>query len=218
MAVTDTQRAYELLQEKIVTTEMQPGSVIHEASLMSEIGLGRTPIREALKMLEAERLVTVSPRRGMFVTTINISDLTEIQEVRSVLDLLSVRLAAQRITNAEVAEMRALLAEIDAALKGGAGNGYKPPDMRVLMLLDTKFHRLLARSTRNSILISEIEMLYNLSRRIWYFYLDRLSPADLAFDAFPEVVDALEQRDVARAEQALSAHIADFSASIRKYL
>ncbi len=218
MAVTDTQRAYELIQEKIVTTEMPPGSVIHEASLMAEIGLGRTPIREALKMLEAERLVTVSPRRGMFVTTINISDLTEIQEVRTVLDLLSVRLAAQRITPAEVAEMRSLLVEIDAAVKGGTGNGHKPPDMRVLMALDTRFHRLLAAAARNSILVSEIEMLYNLSRRIWYYYLDRLSPADLAFGAFPEVVDALEQRDADRAERALSAHIADFSAAIRKCL
>jgi DNA-binding GntR family transcriptional regulator len=218
MTVTDTQKAYELLQEKIVTTEMPPGSVIHEAALMTEIGLGRTPIREALKMLEAERLVTVSPRRGMFVTTINISDLAEIQEVRSVLDLLCVRLAAQRMTPAEVAEMRALLAEVAVALNSGKGNGHRPPDMRVLMALDLRFHRLLARSTRNSILISEIEMLYNLSRRIWYYYLDRLSPADLAFDAFPEVVDALEQRDEARAERALSAHIADFSAAIRKCL
>lgn len=218
MAVTDTQRAYELLQEKIVTTQMLPGSVIHEASLMAETGLGRTPIREALKMLEAERLVTVSPRRGMFVTTINISDLTEIQEVRSVLDLLCVRLAAQRITTAEVDEMRSLLAEIAAAVKGGAANGHKPVDMGVLMGLDLRFHRLLARCTRNSILISEIEMLYNLSRRIWYYYLDRLSPQDLAFDAFPEVVDALERRDEARAERALSAHIVDFSSAIRKCL
>lgn len=218
MALTDTQRAYELIQEKIVTTEMLPGSVIHEAALMAEIGLGRTPIREALKMLEAERLVTVSPRRGMFVTTINISDLTEIQEIRTVLDLLSVRLAAQRITTAEVAEMRALLAEIDAAVTGGTCNGHKPPDMRVLMALDTRFHHLLAAAARNSILMSEIEMLYNLSRRIWYYFLDRLSPADLAFGAFPEVVDALEQRDADRAERALSAHIADFSGAIRKCL
>ena len=218
MAVTDTQRAYELLQEKIVTTQMSPGSVIHEASLMAETGFGRTPIREALKMLEAERLVTVSPRRGMFVTTINISDLAEIQEVRSVLDLLCVRLAAQRITDAEVAELRALMTEIAAAQGRGRGNGHNPPDMRVLMGLDLRFHRLLARFSRNSILISEIEMLYNLSRRIWYYYLDRLSPEDLAFQAFPQVVDALEQRDEARAERALSAHITDFSAAIRKCL
>jgi DNA-binding GntR family transcriptional regulator len=218
MAVTDTQRAYELIQEKIVTTQMPPGSVIHEASLMAEIGLGRTPIREALKMLEAERLVTVSPRRGMFVTTINISDLAEIQEVRSVLDLLSVRLAAQRITPAEVAELRSVLREIEVAVRGPAGNGHRAADMGLLMTLDTRFHRALAAAARNSILISEIEMLYNLSRRIWYYYLDRLSPEDLAFHVFPEVVDALEQLDADRAERALSAHIADFSVAIRKRL
>jgi DNA-binding GntR family transcriptional regulator len=218
MAVTDTQRAYELLQEKIVTTEMLPGSVIHEASLMAEIGLGRTPIREALKMLEAERLVTVSPRRGMFVTNINISDLAEIEEVRSALDPLSVRLAAQRITASEIAEMRALVAEVDTCLARRTGNGHHAADMRELMSLDRRFHHLLAQSTRNTILISEIEMLYNLSRRIWYFYLDRLTPADLAFDAITDVIDALEERDVEKAVKALTAHIADFGASIRKWL
>ena len=218
MAVTDTQRAYELLQEKIVTTIMPPGSVIHEAALMAESGLGRTPIREALKMLEGERLVTVSPRRGMFVTSIKLSDLAEIQEVRSVLDLLCVRLAAQRITGAEVAALRALVAEIEAELAGEASNGHEPRDMRVLMTLDHRFHILLAQCSRNSILISEIGMLYNLSRRIWYYYLDRLTPEDLAFAAFGKVVDALEQRDEAAAESALREHIADFSTSIRKQL
>lgn len=210
MAPTDTQRAYEILQEKIVTTVMPPGSVIREMDLMLETGLGRTPIREALKMLETERLVTVSPRRGMFVTAINISDLTHIQEVRSALDALSIHLAVERITPAELAEMRALVVEIRASLANG--------DMRMLMALDRRFHRLLAHSTRNPILISEDEMLYNLSRRIWHFYLNRLEPDDLAFDALSEIVDALEARDEARACAALADHIADFGASVRKYL
>ena len=85
MVVTDTQRAYERIKERIITTQMPPGAVIQEAVLMTELGLGRTPIREALKILEAEKLVVVSSRRGMFVSGVSISDLAEIQEIRSVL-------------------------------------------------------------------------------------------------------------------------------------
>ena len=210
MAVTDTQRAYGLIKEKIVTTEMAPGAVIHEAALMSNLGLGRTPIREALKLLEGERLVTVSPRRGMFVTTINLSDLGQIQEVRSVLDLLCVRLAAARMTPDELAVLRSTVQEFQAVAAGR--------DMKRLMALDERFHRLLAEATRNELLQSEIEMLYNLSQRIWFYYLDRLNPADLAFDALVEVVDTLEANDNQRAERAMARHIRHFGDSIKHHL
>jgi DNA-binding GntR family transcriptional regulator len=208
MAVTDTQRAYELIKQKIITTEMPPGDVIQEASLMSELGLGRTPIREALKLLEAEHLVTVSPRRGMFVMPINISDLAQLQEIRSVLDMLIVRLAAQRATAADLAQMRDWMEQVRAAEPLG--------DMRSLMTLDGQFHKLLGESTRNELLATENETLYNLSARIWYYYLDQLCPGDLALDALVEVVNAVEAGDVSWAEQAMSRHISDFSESIRR--
>ncbi len=210
MSPTDTQRAYELIQEKIITTEMLPGAVIQEAALMAETGLGRTPIREALKLLEAARLVTVSPRRGMFVTTINISDLAQIQEIRSVLDPLCVRLAAARATPAEMAELRNLVNQAEAASSNG--------DVKALMILDCRFHYLLAKATRNDLLVAENEMLYNLSRRIWHFYLDRLNPDDLAFDALQEITGALEAGDVDTAEQAIVRHIAHFGDAIRQCL
>jgi DNA-binding GntR family transcriptional regulator len=208
MTPTDTQRAYELLKQKIITTEMPPGAVIQEAALMAELGLGRTPIREALKLLEAEHLVTVSPRRGMFVTPINISDLTKLQEIRSVLDMLIVRLAAQRVTPVDLAQMRAWVEQARAAETGD--------DMRSLMILDQRFHQLLGVSTRNELLAIENDRLYNLSARIWYYYLEQLCPGDLALDALVEVVDSLEAGDQSRAEQAMARHISDFSDSIRK--
>ena len=208
MVLTDTQRAYELIKQKIITTEMPPGGVIQEAALMSELSLGRTPIREALKLLEAEHLVTVSPRRGMFVMPINISDLAKLQEIRSVLDMLIVRLAAQRVTAVDLEQMRAWVAEARTAEPAG--------DMRSLMTLDRRFHLLLGESTRNELLAAENETLYNLSARIWYYYLDQLCPCNLALDALIEVVNALEAGDVSGAEQGMSRHISDFSDSIRK--
>jgi DNA-binding GntR family transcriptional regulator len=208
MTLTDTQRAYQLIKQQIIITEMAPGSVIQESSLMSELGLGRTPIREALKLLEAERLVTVSPRRGMFVTPIQISDLAKLQEIRPLLDMLTVRLAAQRVTAADLALMHAWAEQVRLAKRQG--------DMRALMSLDQRFHELLGASTRNDLLATENDRLYNLSARIWYYYLDRLSPDDLGLDALMEVVDCLEAGEQLRAEQAMSRHISDFSESIRR--
>jgi DNA-binding GntR family transcriptional regulator len=210
MPPTDTKRAYELIKDKIITIAMQPGSVINEATLMAETGLGRTPIREALKRLEAARLVTVSPRRGMFVTTINISDLGQIQEIRSVLDPLCVRLAIQRATAAEKAELRNLVNQAQAASVNG--------DVTALMDLDCRFHHLLAKATHNDLLIAENEMLYDLARRIWHFYLDRLNPDDLAFDALEEIISGLEASEVTTAEQAVMRHIVHFGNAIRKCL
>ncbi len=210
MPPTDTQRAFELLRKRIVTTQMPPGTVIQEAALIADLGLGRTPIREALKLLEAQHLVHVSPRRGIFVTPINIADLVEIQEVRAVLDPLCVRLALRRITADELAALQELLDKAKEAEERG--------EVRELLELDRCFHYLLAVSTRNQLLQAEIERLYDLSMRIWYYYLDRAYPEDLAIDALQDVLDALRAHDANRAERAMFRHIEHFGDSIRRCL
>ena len=210
MVVTDTQRAYERIKERIITTQMPPGAVIQEAALMAELGLGRTPIREALKILEAEKLVVVSSRRGMFVSGVSISDLAEIQEIRSVLDPLCVRLAVSRITPAELAEMRSL---VEAGLVLA-----EKRDVKALMALDRRFHALLARGACNELLEAELEMLYNLSARIWYLYLDRLDQDDFTFDNLAEILEALETKDVGRAERAILEHIREFGDAVRRHI
>jgi len=178
--------------------------------LIAELGLGRTPIREALKLLEAEKLVVVSSRRGMFVTGVSISDLAEIQEIRSVLDPLCVRLAVARISAAELAEMRQLMAAAQAPAENW--------DMAALMVFDRRFHALLAKAACNELLEAELAMLYNLSARIWYLYLDRLVPSDLTFDALAEILSALETKDTGRAEQAILRHIRDFGDTVRHHI
>ncbi len=168
MVLTDAQRAYSQIRERIITTVMKPGSVIEEAELMAELGLGRTPIREALKLLEAERLVVVSPRRGMFVADVTLTDLRQIEEIRLELDTLCVRLAVQRMTSTQLEEMRRLVAELEQV----AGQ-YSQAD---LLNLDRRFHALLREASHNRLLEAECKMLYNLSLRIWYLFVDRLTP------------------------------------------
>ncbi len=207
---TDSYRAYIQIKERIVTARMPPGSVIDESALIQRLQLGRTPIREALKQLEAENLVVVAPRRGMFVADIAIKDLQEIHEVRLELESLCARLAVERISPAQLAELGQLVEDLAAH-----GDEY---DQVQSMGIDRRLHCLIAEAAGNNLLFTEFEKLYNLSLRIWYVYLDRLQPADLDLAAFTQILAAIQTRDVCRADQVMRKHILHFQQSIKQHV
>src|SRR3954451_16233989 len=126
-------RAYAELRDRIVTVAIAPGAPINEDALGRELEMGRTPVREAIKRLALERLVTVFPRRGTFASEINITDLAAISDVRVELEGHAAQRAAERLTSAQRGELDALVAEIDA--REGTGD----PD--TLMRLDAAVHR-----------------------------------------------------------------------------
>src|ERR1700750_3039543 len=107
-------RAYAELRDRIVTLVIAPGAPINEDALGRELAMGRTPVREAIKRLALERLVTVFPRRGTFASELNITDLAAISDVRVRLEAHAARRAAERLTAAQRDELDALVAEIDA--------------------------------------------------------------------------------------------------------
>src|SRR5947199_10665499 len=107
-------RAYLSIRDLIVSLELPPSALIDERQLVETLGIGRTPVREALRRLAQEQLVEVFPRRGMFVTGVDVRDLARISEVRQALEPAAARLAAERATADERAELRALLTEIGA--------------------------------------------------------------------------------------------------------
>src|SRR5207237_3796488 len=104
------EEAYARILERIVSLEMPPGSVVNEARLRDELGIGRTPIREALQRLARENLVRSIPHRGTFVTDVNITDLARITEVRVVLESHAARLAAEKLTTSDREAIDGLLA------------------------------------------------------------------------------------------------------------
>ena len=110
-------KAYHAIRGLIVSLELAPGAVIDERELIERLEIGRTPVREALRRLAQERLVEVYPRRGMFVTGVDVRELARLSEVRVVLEPEAARLAAERANEADRAELGALLAELD----GGDG-------------------------------------------------------------------------------------------------
>jgi DNA-binding GntR family transcriptional regulator len=97
----------------IITLELVPGSLISESVLMSKLGFGRTPIREALRSLADEKLVEVYPRRGMFVSSVDVQNLSALSEIRAVLEIKAAELAAERSTQADHVITRALIVEIN---------------------------------------------------------------------------------------------------------
>lgn len=210
MTLTDAERAYSQIREQVITTVLKPGAVIEEAALMRKLGFGRTPVREALKRLEAEKLVVVSPRRGIFVADVTLTDLRHIEEIRLELDTLAVRLAVQRIMPWEVEELRRLVAEFESCDECCSEHD--------LMNLDRRFHALLREASHNRLLEAECKMLFNLSMRIWYLFIDHVTPETLGEDAFAEILAAVETKDVERAGEAMRRHILQFGESVKELI
>jgi DNA-binding GntR family transcriptional regulator len=209
MNPTNAEKAYTQLKGKIITAQLPPGSVINEAQLMTEFSLGRTPIREAIKKLQTENLVIVSPRKGMFVADIAVTDLLQIFEVRVELESFATRLAAERINEQELNELQKLVKdyqEIDSS------------DKNTRIKLDSGFHSLLAKATHNKFLIKEIEYYYNLSLRIWYIALNHAKPEDIDIDSHIKIVEAIQAGDAKEAGQQMRKHIQDFHKTIKQYI
>lgn len=208
MNLTDAEKAYNAIKDQIIQLQLAPGSVITETQLMEQLGIGRTPIREALKRLQAENLVVLSPRRGMFVSDIAITDLAQLYELRVELEPLCARLAAQRSKPEQLNQLRALAEEFKQ---------HTPSDNLNLIALDCRFHRLLAEASQNKYLRNELELLHNLSVRIWNLALDQAASEDVDVKAHLEILAAIEAGDPPRAEETMRNHIQRFHRTIKRY-
>ena len=113
--MSQNEQAYEQLRQALTTLVYKPGDYLSTASLMDELALGRTPINHALHRLATEGLVQVIPRKGVIVAPLSINDALELVDVRMANEALCMRLAAERITKAEVTELRRLAREFDQA-------------------------------------------------------------------------------------------------------
>jgi len=202
-------RAYYSIRDMIVSLELPPGAVVHEAKLMEQLGVGRTPIREAVRMLARAKLVEVYPRRGVFVTSVNIRDLASLSEVREVLEGHAARLAAERATEDDQRELAALIDECRS--KSGLHR-------RGLIDLDRRIHRHVYRSTHNGFLEATLDEYYVLALRIWFLALDRVERLDEAVREHRELLEAIRDRDGERAENAMRRHVQGFEQAIRRVL
>ena len=158
--VTLTDRAYEMIETRIVALDLEPGQVLSESQLVEELGIGRTPVREALQRLAAEGLVVVMPRRGVMVSEINIAKQLQLLELRREVERLCACKAALRSTEAE----RAFFAELSGKLAASA----EARDYDAFMQLDLEFNRAVLAACRNEFIERSMRRIQGLSRRFWF--------------------------------------------------
>lgn len=199
-----SEQAYSQLRDMIVRLDFAPGDVLREDALQERLGLGRTPIREALQRLAREHFITVIPRRGMFVSGIDVSELSMLFETRTVLEPYAARLAAARGTDDHWVRMADALDGVSDA----AGN-------EDLMTIDRLGHEIMWEAAGNRFLVDTLDMLYAQSDRLWHLYLADVADMSHAVEEHGEIMDALRSGDGERAGELTEEHIRSFDAQIR---
>ena len=205
-----SEAAYSRIRSMIITLELEPGSLISESALMSTLKMGRTPIREALRSLANEKLVEVYPRRGMFVSRVDVANLSQLSETRAVLEIKAAELAATRSTAADQEITKALIKEIKA-IKGDL-------DMPTLIGLDQRIHHHIYQCTHNEFLAAALDNYYAHALRIWFLALDRVEHLADAIIEHRALLEAIAGNDPKAASKAMREHVEGFESEIRKSL
>lgn len=204
------EHAYEVLRHRLIMLDTAPGDPINEASLSAELGIGRTPIREALKRLEGEHLVVSYPRRGTFASSVDITDLAAITEMREALEPIAARRAARNITPALRTEFAQAIERI---------RGLDPEqDARTLIERDLSVHRLIYRAVDNRHLQETLVHLDDLATRIWCLALPRIPDLIGHIRDHVDLLEAILAGDEDRAGAEAGTHVREFEATVRSAL
>jgi DNA-binding GntR family transcriptional regulator len=200
------ERAYLELRDRIVTLRLPPGTVLREDELMAELGIGRTPLREAVKRLALENFLAVQPRRGTYVTEVHAAEIIHITEVRAELEGYAAELAARRMDAGARRAAESLLGQIERLARGD--------DQEALMRLDGRIHEFIWQASGNPYLVETLERYFSLSLRIWYVVLDRVPGLGHAVHDQTDLLRALMARDGQRARTIMREHVLAFQREI----
>jgi len=189
----------ETLREAIVSGTLKPGERLMEIQLAEELGVSRTPVREAIRKLELEGFVVMIPRRGTYVADLSIKDVNEVFEIRTALDILAAGLAVERITEEELEQLERVLVEI--------GEYIEQNDIEKIVAADSRYHDILYRASRNDRLVGIINNLreqFTRFRSISMAYPGRIKNT---VEEHRQLVEAIAQRDIALAQRLAREHM-----------
>jgi len=205
-------RAYLAIRDQLIMLDIQPGEPIDDDQLAKTLGVGRTPVREALKRLEGDRLVVSYPRRGTFATGMDIADLAYISEIRLQLEPLAARRAAERAPRTTRAELDELALRVEAV-------DIVRADRTQVMRWDLSVHRAIYRAANNPHLEDVLIRYDNLATRIHCMFLERLSTLDMQVVAeHVALLRAIAAGEADRAEDLAREHVLGFERAIRAVL
>ncbi|NLY75741.1 MAG: GntR family transcriptional regulator [Firmicutes bacterium] len=192
---------FESLREAIISGHLRPGERLMEIQLAEEMGVSRTPVREAIRKLELEGLVVMLPRKGAYVAGLSLKDIVDVFEIRGALEGLAAELAAERINEAELEELERYLVKIAENIDKG--------DLEKVVATDTDFHSLLYKASRNQRLS---QIINNLREQIQRFRTTSLSyPGRMkaALEEHRKIVEAISERNGELACKLAQEHIAN---------
>jgi len=190
---------FETMREAIIKGSLAPGERLMEVQLAEELGVSRTPVREAIRKLELEGLVAMIPRKGAYVADYSIKDITEVFEIRAALESFAAGLACERATEQELDELRILADRVWEMAKNN--------DLKNIIQVDTDFHERIYQSSRNSRLI---QMLSNLREQIHRFRSTSLASPGRLQDTLEEhkgLVEAIVERNMPLAQRLALEHV-----------
>ncbi|OLM16883.1 Transcriptional regulator, GntR family [Pseudonocardia sp. Ae707_Ps1] len=201
-------KAYTAIRDRLIMLDIPPMTAIDDVALAKALEVGRTPVREALKRLEIDRLVISYPRRGTFATGVDITDLAYISEIRVQLEPLAARRAAESAGTAVLADLVELADTID-------GLDVRTLDRDSLMRWDLHVHRAIYAAAANPHLEDTLIRYDNLATRIFCLFLDRMSHFDRHVGEHTGLLRAIGERRADEAEQRARDHVIGFEKAIR---
>jgi DNA-binding GntR family transcriptional regulator len=202
-----TDRAYGELEELIVTLRLAPGSAVSEAELSQRLGIGRTPIREALQRLARERLVSILPRRGIIVSEINVKAQLRLLEVRREVERLVARSAARRATPDERARFAQIAKEFGKSARGN--------DEVAFIRVDREFNDLSVAAARNEFAAGAMGLMHALSRRFWFLHYRQAADMPQTAKLHADIARAIAAADEDAASKAIDRLIDSIEAFTR---
>lgn len=190
---------YEELKREILVGEIAPGTRMMEIELADEMGVSRTPVREAIRKLEKEGLVTIEPRKGAYASDVSIKDMVDVLEVREDLEAMAAAMAAQRVSEEEKKNL------IDATLEyKRAVESEKTED---IIKADERFHQLIVNYSGNKTLVQLFSQVQELALRFRYLYYDDFSRYEGMPMEHREIEEAILSGDFDKARVAAGAHV-----------
>lgn len=198
------------IKQKLQDLEIDPTQPIDEKALVRATGASLTVVTQALDRLALEGLVTKQRGRYHVARASMASIVREISEVRTVLEGMCARLAAERVTAEQTARMEQAHREFERVIKDG--------DNRALLAVDRKFHQALYEASGNRFLARALDDMYALIYRLYFFSLDRIGSVRSNVEEHREILDAIKAGDGRNAERLIQQHIAHFQTMVERLL
>lgn len=201
---------FNTLREAILKGELKPGERLMELQLAAKLGVSRTPIREAIRMLEQEGLAVTIPRKGAEVAKMTEKDMEDVLQIREALDELAAARACERISEDELTELRCTMHEFEEYTKSG--------NLKMIAEADVRFHDIIYRATGNSKLVN---MLNNLREQMYRYRVEYLKDEKnypILIKEHSEIMDGLSEKDRDRVTAAMHRHVMNQAAAVKEII